>query len=175
MPNTFTKIASVTVGAGGAASMDFTSIPATYTDLCVKLSARQSGTSGTMNIQVNGDSGSNYSYRTLFGNGSSTGSQNASGTTFINPGSNAGNVNWNTTTSNTFNNFEIYIPNYTGSNNKSVSIDSVVENNATVGYSLLEVGLWSSSASITRVTFIPAGIETFVQYSTATLYGIKNS
>ena len=40
MATTFTKIASVTVGSGGASSIDFTSIPSTYTDLCVKLSTR---------------------------------------------------------------------------------------------------------------------------------------
>ena len=37
MANTYVAIATVTVGSGGAASIDFTSIPATYTDLVVKL------------------------------------------------------------------------------------------------------------------------------------------
>ena len=40
MADTYTLISSVTVGAGGASSIDFTSIPATYTDLLVKFSLR---------------------------------------------------------------------------------------------------------------------------------------
>jgi hypothetical protein len=67
----------------------------------------------------------------------------------------------------------IYIPNYAGSSNKSVSIDSVTENNATGAYSGLTAALFASTAAITSF-----GISTgsnFVQYSTATLYGIKNS
>lgn len=174
MANTYVAIATVTVGSGGASTIDFTSIPATYTDLIVKVSARQNDGSGTMNIKFN-NSGANYSYRTLYGTGSATGSQNASGTGQINPGSAAGNVNWNTTTANTFSNFEIYAPNYASSNYKSATIDSVVEQNATLGYQLLEAALWSDTAAINRITLIPAGTENFVQYSTATLYGIKSS
>jgi len=173
MPANYTLLEKITVGAAGASSVTFSGIPQTgYTDLVVKLSARQSSTSGVMNIQFNGDTGSNYSYRTAFGNGSSALSQSVSGTTSIGPGSNAGNVNWSATTSNTFSNFEIYIPNYAGSNFKSASIDSVVENNATVGYQLLEAALWSSTAAITTVSFLPFGSETFVQGSTFYLYGV---
>ena len=40
MANTFVLLASTTVGSGGASSIDFTSIPATYTDLVVKVSGR---------------------------------------------------------------------------------------------------------------------------------------
>ena len=43
MAVTFTQIASVTVGSGGAASIDFTSIPSTYTDLCIKTSIKEKG------------------------------------------------------------------------------------------------------------------------------------
>jgi hypothetical protein len=174
MATTYTLISSVTVGSGGAANMDFTSIPATYTDLLVKVSARQSGSSGTMFTRFN-NSSSNYSMRTLYGNGTSAGSQNASSQAQIDPLSNAANVNWSATTASTFSNFEIYIPNYTSSNNKSASIDVVVEQNATNGFQLLEATLWSDSSVIDRITFIPCGVETFVQYSTAYLYGISNA
>jgi hypothetical protein len=36
MATTYEIIASVTVGSGGAANIEFTSIPATYTDLVLK-------------------------------------------------------------------------------------------------------------------------------------------
>jgi len=66
MANTFVKIASVTVGAGGASSIDFTSIPGTYTDLKVVISARGSRSnsgSQTVSVRFNSDSGANYSRR----------------------------------------------------------------------------------------------------------------
>jgi hypothetical protein len=69
MADTYTLISSVTVGAGGASSIDFTSIPATYTDLLIKVSAR--GASGASNItgtlRFNSDAGSNYSALRVYG------------------------------------------------------------------------------------------------------------
>ena len=60
-------------------------------------------------------------------------------------------------------------------NNKSVSIDSVTESNDTsYGYQALVAGLWSNSAAITNITLTPE-TGNYAQYSTATLYGIKNS
>ncbi len=173
MPNTFTKIASVTVGAGGASTIDFTSIPATYTDLCVKYSTRvtASATFSDLNIRFNGST-SGYSERMLYGDGTSAASAATSGS-LINWGASDG----STATSSTFSNGEIYLPNYTGSNNKSMSQDAVTENNSSAGNSVtmnLDAALWSNTAAITQVTLIPSS-GTLVQYSTATLYGIKNS
>jgi hypothetical protein len=167
MADTFVKIASVTVGSGGASTIDFTSIPSTYTDLCVKISARTT-TSDSSNswkyitVAFNGAS-TNRSSRFLFGNGSSAGS--ASDTTIY------GWVNGHNATASTFGNMEIYITNYAGSTNKSLSADIVTENNATGAYANLEAGLWSNTSAINQITF---NLDTgnFVQYSTATLYGI---
>ena len=75
-------------------------------------------------------------------------------------------------TANTFGNSEIYIPNYTGSNYKSISADSVSENNASAAYANLFAGLWSNTAAINQITLIPGASANFAQYSTATLYGI---
>jgi len=139
MADTFVKIATVTVGAGGANSMEFTSIPATYTDLCVKVSARQTGSNIDNNttIQFN-NSTSSYSGKAVYGTGSSAGSFTASITTEshigYSPGANA--------TSNTFGNIEVYIPNYTDSNYKSFSSDGVAESNTTAVDSMLAAGLW---------------------------------
>jgi len=163
MANTFIKIASATVGSGGAASIDFTSIPATYTDLCLKLSPRGSTTAGVM-LSINSSS-SSFSYRLLIGDGSSASSSN-------NTTGRIGSVV--STTSNTFSNMEIYFPNYAGSTNKSYSVDAVSEANATTAYTELVAGLWSNTSAITSLT-ITIPTDTFTQYSTATLYGIKNS
>jgi len=170
MPNTFTKIASVTVGAGGAASIDFTSIPSTYTDLVIKWSLRNTLTSFELRIQYNGVT-SGYSSKRIYGDGTGVGSNtDTSVNGLFPPGQDNG-----TYTANTFSNGEIYIPNYASSNYKSSSSDTVSENNATTAQSMsMDAGIWTNTAAITSIKIAPYS-NNFVQYSTATLYGIKNS
>jgi hypothetical protein len=164
---TYIQIGStVTVGSGGAANIEFTSIPATYTDLIVKLSARTNDTSSTLLVTFNGSS-SNLSSMVVYGTGAATGGY-TSGTNLEIPA-----LNFSTTTANTFNNLEMYIPNYAGGAYKTTSIDGVQETNAaTTAFASLQAGLWSNTAAITQVTLTPAA-GSFVQYSTASLYGIK--
>jgi hypothetical protein len=77
-------------------------------------------------------------------------------------------------TASTFNNADLYIPNYAGSNNKSFSIDSVSENNGTAAVASLFAGLWSQTAAITSITLTSRN-GNFDQYSTAYLYGVNNA
>jgi hypothetical protein len=173
MANTYTLISSVTVGAGGAASMGFTSIPATYTDLFIKVSAR-TGRSGSPDdgllIALNGSS-SSFTQRFLEGSGSSA----SSGTAGWGTANSIANINGPTSTANTFSNNEIYIPNYAGSNYKSISSDSVQENNQTTAYQDMYTVLWSNTAAITSITLTNYSTTNFTQYSTAYLYGISNA
>jgi len=166
---TYTLISSVTVGLGGAANIEFTSIPATYTDLLVKVCGRSTASGSVyddLGIYFN-SSTANLSWRILYGTGASASSTLGSTRYFaFVPGASA--------TASTFGNVEYYIPNYAGSNNKSVSVDSVTENNATTVLTSIAAGLWSSSSAITTVTLNPAN-GNFVQYSTAYLYGISNA
>jgi hypothetical protein len=168
MATTFTKIASVTVGSGGAATIDFTSIPSTFTDLCVLTSARTNRAFQVDGISVNfNGSSSSFSNRYLEGYGSTVNSY--TGTTF------AGSASGNTATANTFGNSILYIPNYAGSANKSFFADGAGETNATDGLLDLVAGLWSNTAAITSITLLPTTGTSFNQYSTATLYGINKS
>jgi len=167
MPLTYEAIASVTVGSGGAASIDFTSIPATYTDLCVKYSLRSTTSQDWCRLTFNGSS-SNWSFRTLRGNGSSPDSFSETTNDF------SVYMNASSTTSNTFASAELYVPNYAGSTNKSLSIDNVSENNATLAYALIVAALWSDSSAINRIT-VTAKTGALAEYSTATLYGIKKN
>ena len=170
MPNTFELIASSTVGAGGAASIEFTSIPSTYTDLVVKLSGRTSSTGSIYEwvyIKFN-SSTTGYSYRLLQGNGSN-GVASYNGTSQY-----AGDITDGTATASTFGNYEMYIPNYAGSTNKSFSVDAVTENNSGLAVADLVAGLWSNTAAITAINLTPRN-GSFVQYSTAYLYGVKNA
>jgi hypothetical protein len=167
MADTFVKIATVTVTAGGgSASMDFTSIPATYTDLCLKISSRNTANNNYGTITFNSSS-SSFTRRILYGTGSSVASEtpNSAESLTITPSG---------ATASTFGNYEMYLPNYAGSNNKSFSVDAVTENNGTVAYAMFHAGLWSNSAAITSFSISAAG-GNLAQYSTATLYGIKNS
>jgi hypothetical protein len=169
MPNTFELIASSTVGSGGAASIDFTSIPSTYTDLILKASLRSANAAvgADLILNINGSS-ANRTFKKLYGSGSAAGSLN--GTSNV-----VSNVVGNNATANTFNNFECYIPNYAGSTNKSFSIDEVDENNATQAFSYLTAGLWSQTTTITQLTLSAESAANFLQYSTAYLYGVRSS
>ena len=172
MALTYQAIATVTVGSGGAADITFSSIPATYTDLVILSNVRfdQSSDNG-LYIQFNGDvTGTSYSRRYLLGDGSSASSSSSSSTNRGMGGIGAR----STSTASTFANSLCYIPNYAGSNNKSVSVDAVNENNATSADAMLWASLWSNSAAITSIKLSPNS-GNIVQYSTATLYGIKNS
>jgi hypothetical protein len=171
MPNTFQLIASSTVPLLGATSIDFTSIPADYTDLCLKVSARNDAvtTVGGIWIQFNGFS-TNLSSRVLFGTGSSSGS--FSDTTIFSY------CNAALSTTSTFSNLEFYISNYAGSNNKTMTIDSTMENDATGSSMALTAGRWSASAAITSIKLLTfnnsnSAAANFVQNSTAYLYGVK--
>jgi hypothetical protein len=175
MPNTFTLIASSTVGAGGAADITFSSIPSIYTDLVVKLSTRQDGNANgnQLGIRFNGST-SGYSRRLTYGDGLAANTAGASSETFARVTF----AQSSTFTANTFNNFEIYIPNYAGSTNKSFATDGVNERNAAdVLSAAFYIGLWSNTAAITSLTvseYSGSGTN-FVQYSTAYLYGIVSS
>lgn len=172
---TFEKIATTEVGSGGAASIDFTSIPSTFTDLCIKLSGRVAGTgAGTQaRFQFNGSS-SGYSDKTLEGNGTTVGNVNRSGSSYIYLLTliQAGGGN---PSPNTWGSADIYIPNYAGSSNKSVSMEGVTEINGTTSYTELVAGLWANTAAITSIAITSQDGSNFVQYSTATLYGIKKA
>jgi hypothetical protein len=172
MAYTYSKIATYTVGSGGVASIDFLNIPQTYTDLILKVSARtnQSDWNDNSIIRFNANTGNNYSNRRL--NGSGTTVESSSNTS--QDGFYYLNFNGATSTSNTFSNNEIYIPNYTSSNQKSFSAERVVENNsATNNILAIIAGVWTGTAAITSISIAPFYGTNFVQHSTAHLYGIK--
>lgn len=171
MANTFELIASYTATAS-VSNIEFTSIPGTYTDLCVYVSTRgsSSGIAEANTIYFNTDTNNaNYIGKRLLGSGSAATSDQ---TTSIKPGFFN---NLASATASTFASSVIYIPNYAGSNSKSYSIDTVTENNATESYMALLAVRWTGTDAITRMKFTPESAGNFVQYSTAYLYGIKNS
>ena len=170
--NTMTKISTVTVGSGGAATIDFTSIPATYTDIVIKYSGRSTaaGNYQNVNIKINTDTGSNYTSKLLYGDGSAAGSDTTT-TTFLK----FMYIPFSSATASVFGSGELYFAKYAGSIYKSMIADTVTENNATgSGSSIigLAAGLWSSNSVINAITLTPNS-GSWAEHSTASLYGIN--
>jgi hypothetical protein len=171
MPANYVLLERITLTAD-AASVTFDNIPQTgYTDLVIKVSARgtQAAASNALTLRFNGSTTS-YSGRELVADGSGVASatRGVFGSALY-----IGNIDGNSATSSTFGNAEIYIPNYTLSNNKSVSIDSVSENNASESYTTLLAGLWADNAAITSVDLISfASHGILMAGSSFSLYGV---
>jgi hypothetical protein len=163
MPENYILLERTELNAS-AASVTFSNIPQTgYTDLKIVMSARTDNTSPNILFSINGST-STFSSRALYGDGASAASTSAVPRI-------VSYASVSTNTANTFGNTEIYIPNYTGSTNKSYSVDTVSENNATTAYTGLFAGLWSTTSAITSLTFTP-DTGNFVANSTFSLYGI---
>jgi hypothetical protein len=167
MPANYVLLERIELNAT-AASVTFSNIPQSgYTDLKIVVSARtdvsQASNGLLFDVRPNGSS-ANMTRRSLFGDGTSTySSLGSDGYNNLTTPSNF--------TANGFSNTEIYIPNYTGNTNKSISQDTVTENNATLSYALLGAMLWSNTAAITSLLFVPQG-GNFVANSTFSLYGL---
>lgn len=171
MAATYTLISS-NVLSSSAASVTFSAIPSTYTDLVIKMSLRTSAPSVASSyiFRINGDTASNYSQTRIEGNGASASSGRTSSTTlFVGyyPAS-------NNATANTFANQELYIPNYLSTTSKQLSLDSAHETNATTAYIDAIAFLYRGTSPVSSITFEGDGYN-FVSGSSFYLYGIKNS
>jgi hypothetical protein len=168
MATYYEAIATVEVGSGGAANIEFTSIPATYDDLVIYASARGTRTgfpADDLIIQFNAVT-TGYSGKRLFGNGTGITSDTQSDI--------RGFISDADSTSNAFGANMFYIPNYRGSTYKTVGIEMAAETNAANAPQGLFAGLWSNTAAITSIKMF-GNNGNMVQYSTFYLYGIKNS
>jgi hypothetical protein len=176
-----TLIAHTELGSAQA-SITFSSIPQTFTDLFLVLSARSSDTTVTFAggydpflYRLNSTT-SGYTSRALNGIGNAVDSDADSTRTSTGGGGTWGRISqWGinnaNNTSNTFSSVRIYIPNYRSLAAKSISTDFVTENNATNAFQSVSAQLWNNTAAIDTVAFA-LGVGSFVTNSSATLYGI---
>jgi hypothetical protein len=173
---TYTLISS-NILASSAASVTFSSIPATYTDLVLRISARSdiAGLVNTFKLTYNAISGTNYSYTLLYGNTNPPVSVRDSNQSNLRHGYYDG----DTTTADTFGSGEIYIPNYAGSTfPKPSSSFSVSENNSATAsewYISAYAGLSQSTAAITGITIASVDTANYKIGSSFYLYGISNA
>lgn len=173
MATTMKLIAKNVLGSD-TASVTFSSLPSTYTDLRLVCSARTDrGNNGdAILLQFNGDTGNNYSTRSLYGTGGSAVSaawSSVSGIYLVQAAAGSSD------TANTFGSSETYIPNYAGSTNKSVSHAGNSENNAATSYMSVDAGLWSNTAAITSIVLKPFNGTNFRSGSSFILYGITKA
>lgn len=168
MPSTYTLISS-NVLSSSAASVTFSAIPSTYTDLVLRISNRtdNTGVGNGFTLTYNGVS-TNYSNTGIYGDGSTPASSRASTAGMMW-------VDGSTETANTFASVELYVPNYAGSNYKPSSNFAAMENNAAATtYIGAQARLWSNTAAITSMTLTPS-VGNWVSGSSFYLYGIKSS
>ena len=174
MPATYTLINS-NVLSSSAASITFSSIPATYTDLVLRVSARADAATPTVYLNFNGDtsaSGTLYSHTYIRGNGSTVTSSRASSNTTVEI---FGGNNQSTYTANTFSNLEIYIPSYTSTTSKPIGIATVAEdNNTAANFVNATAGLYRNSTALSSI-LIASASGNFVSGSSFYLYGISNA
>jgi len=164
MPNTLIPIQTYTL-TSSTASVTFSNIPQNYTDLKLRVSARQDNADNNLIFKPNGATTS-ITTKLLTGDGASV-ATNAPTTPY-------GLVGQTGFTASTFGSAEWTIPNYTSANYKSWSVDECNENNGSTSYLRLQAGLWSSTAAITSITLTAGSSGNFVSGSTFTLYGVSN-
>ena len=170
MPTTMQLISAQTL-TSASASVVFSSIPQTFTDLKVVYSARNTDSQAALYIRPNGST-ANLSARRLMADGATVSSGTSGSTIYV------FSLNDSTTTSNSYSNTEFYIPNYASTTvAKSISIDGTSETNASPGagaFRYLGAGLWNDTTAISSITLVPEGTGIFAIGSSFYLYGISS-
>jgi hypothetical protein len=160
MAKTYEPIATTTLGSA-AASYTFSSIPATYTDLILVLNGSTSASNATSAMQYNSDTGSNYSYTGINGDGSTASSFRVTSTTNIAIGEmrtyNCTNI--------------VQIQNYSNSTTYKTNL---MRANSASDYVQTSVGLWRNTAAINAIKVL-TNFGNFNTGTTFTLYGIKSA
>jgi hypothetical protein len=174
--NGFVSIATQTVGAGGASSITFTGIPASWKHLQLRVTARCSATGGAnndINFTFNNDNGNNYSRHRLYGANGTAGTSGVASSSFA--GTEIGVIPSTDMTANVFGIGIIDILDYTNTNKyKPVKILSGVNDNTGTGTTRLAISSssWNSTSAINSITVFTSSYN-YLQYSTFALYGIQ--
>ena len=164
----YTLIETVTVGAGGASSIEFTGIPQEAgADLVLKFSAQTNYSTNPSadyaSVTFNSDTGTNYGNMTLYGQGETTSSFNYTGAYLRMP--------WFAVDAQTpFGSVKCYISNYASSTTKSISLDGVSEANQVKSYQALWASNWTGTSGISSMQLAPVQGTLFLEYTTASLY-----
>jgi hypothetical protein len=168
----YESIATTTVGAGGAATITFSSIPSTYQHLQIRGIVRNSASGGggaEATLQFNGTSTNYVYFHQIYGDGTSAvASANTTSSAILpifNPKSG--------TTANVFAGFVMDVLDYANTNkNKTVRTLSGWDANGD-GFIIFRSGLWMNTSAISSITIGMESTFNLAQYSSFALYGIK--
>jgi len=167
--STYTPIATNTLGSA-AASVTFSSISGSYTDLFVMCNGQNATQDGwEAGITFNGDTGSNYSFTYVGGNGSTASSSRGSNTAFI---ASAGLASW-TTVANSPGIYSFNVMNYSNTTTYKTTIGRNGYGSGSFASTDAVVGLWRNTNAITSITLTVRNSGSFASGSTFTLYGIS--
>ena len=162
MATTYEKIATTTLGSAG--QITFSSIPATYTDLRIVLVSKSDFSGANVQFRFNGDTGNNYSFTYLRGNGASASSYRESNNPYGYLADQSSDTQPNMGTLDIFS--------YAGSTFKTALATYSDDRNG-LGNVFALVNLWRSTSAITSVSLSPSNFGgNFQAGTTATLYGI---
>jgi hypothetical protein len=177
VPNDYESIATTTLTTASS-SITFSSIPATYTHLQLRIITRSSSANNYDNIwmRLNSDTNSNYASHYLAGNGATADAYAWSSETQIRSFYTTG----GTASSNVFSVSVIDILDYANTSKyKTTRHLNGFDNNGTgtsnydKGTIVLSSGLWQNTSAISSINLQINGGVNFTQYSSFALYGIK--
>lgn len=181
-PGTYESIVTAIVDSGGATYIEFSSIPQNYVHLQIRGTVQTDrGTYGidSIQIQLNGDTGSNYATHWLYGDGSSASGNAITSNTYLRPGD--GQIGTSTGNSSlVWGAAVIDFLDYKNTNKyKTVRALQGVDLNGTVGGVGGRVGLgsgvWMSTSAITSIKLYPQAGTNWNQHSHFALYGIRGA
>ena len=162
-PNNYESIATTTLSTT-ASSITFSSISATYTHLQIRGINLASVTNENVRIQFNSDTGSNYSYHYIYGNGSSAGASGTASTAYLLIG-----LNGSTSAAGAC---VVDVLDYANTNKYKTTRSLIGNDQNGSGYALLISGNWRSTSAISTITISPLS-GTFNTYTSYALYGVK--
>jgi hypothetical protein len=166
IPSDYESIATVTVGAGGVSSVTFSSIPATYQHLQLRVLARSTrgATDDDLKLTFNGTT-TNYYRHEIYGTGSTVSAYASTGTAIE-----VGHLNGSTSAASYFAATILDILDYTNTNKNTTT------RSLSGGMDLDRIkfmsGGWFNTSAVTSISLTAAN-GNLVQYSSFALYGIK--
>lgn len=164
----FDSIATTTLTTA-TASITFSSIPSTYTHLQIRGIARSVGANVNITVQLNSDTGSNYTYHNIIGNGAAVTANGGASSSVLYLGFTPETAS----TASCFSGTVIDILDYTNTN-KYTTLRSITGSDLNGSGSVRFMsGAWLSTSAVTSVVLTISGSDSFQQYSSFALYGIK--
>lgn len=158
MPSTYTPIISTTLSSNQS-DVTFSTITGVYTDLVLSISSIDTTGPQQLNLQLNGNTSTDYSNTRLIGDGSSAASNRGTNETAMNIGFST--TAWGTS-----------IINFMNYSNTTTFKTVLSHSGQGARETKVTTGLWRQTSAITSIRLFPS-TGSFVAGSTFTLYGIK--